>query len=253
MKCGKQEPLSFPTFAASMVTRPLPLFRYATTVGIHSSLLVFTALFLPRTSLVVFNDTSNFPFLQPASSLDRPQPEFLEVLTASPPLTLAWLCSGVFLISFSWGSRIRRQAYEQHRPIDKTDFEAKKEEMEWQKQGTTVRLELSPRLPRDLTLCRTCANRSLQLSQSLSSSTRSSWFSAPLSQGLSRPSVSTRKSLTEICSHHLQTFLLALLLSLLTYFPTAYVLGSPSIATIKDGHTDVVLRFTWVRIFAEFK
>jgi len=126
-----------------MVTRPLPLFSYATTVGIHSSLLLFTALFLPRTSLAIFNKTSNFPFLQAASSLDRPQPEFLEVLTASPSLTVAWLCAGVFLISFSWGGRIRRQAYEQHKPVDKTDFEAKKEEMEWQKQGTVVRPQSS--------------------------------------------------------------------------------------------------------------
>ena len=132
--------LDFPTIATSMVTRPLPLFNYAATVGIHGSLLLFTALFLPRTSLVIFNHTSNFPFLQPASSLDRPQPEFLEALTASPPLTLAWLCAGIFLISFSWSGRIRRQAYEQHKPVDKTDFEAKKEEMEWQKQGTIVRL-----------------------------------------------------------------------------------------------------------------
>ena len=132
--------LNFLTIATSMVTRPLPLFSYATTVGIHSSLLLFTALFLPRTSLAVFNDISNFPFLQPASSLDRPQPEFLEALTASPPLTLAWLCAGVLLISFSWSGRIRRQAYEQHKPIDKTDFEAKKEEIEWRKQGTIVRL-----------------------------------------------------------------------------------------------------------------
>ena len=135
--------LNFLTIATSMVTRPLPLFSYATTVGIHSSLLLFTALFLPRTSLVVFGDTSNFPFLQSASSLDRPQPEFFEALTASPPLTLAWLCAGVFLISVSWGGRIRRQAYEQHKPVDKTDFEAKEEDMEWQKQGTTVRLQLS--------------------------------------------------------------------------------------------------------------
>ena len=125
-----------------MVTRRLPLFSYATTVGIHSSLLLFTAFFLPRTSFVVFGDTSNFPFLQPASSLDRPQPEFLEALTASPPLTLGWLCAGVFLISFSWGGGIRSQAYEQHKPIDKTDFEAKEGEIEWQKQGTTVRLQL---------------------------------------------------------------------------------------------------------------
>ena len=134
--------LNFPTIATSMVTRPLPFFSYATTVGIHSSLLLFAALFLPRTSLVIFDKTSNFPFLQPASSLDRPQPEFLEALTASPPLTLAWLCAGVFLLSFSWGGRIRRQAYEQHKPVDKTDFEAKKEDMEWQKQGTIVRPQL---------------------------------------------------------------------------------------------------------------
>ena len=133
--------MNFLTVATSMVTRPLPLFSYAATVGVHSSLLLFTALFLPRTSLLIFNDTSNFPFLQPASSLDRPQPEFLEALTASPPLTLAWLCTGTFLISVSWGGRIRRQTYEQHKPVDKTDFEAKKEDMEWQKQGTRVRLQ----------------------------------------------------------------------------------------------------------------
>lgn len=130
--------LNFPTVATLMIVRPLPLFSYATTVGVHSSLLLFTAFFLPRTSLVVFDSISNFPLLQPASSLDRPQPEFLEALTASPPLTLAWLCAGAFLISFSWGGRIRRQVYEQHKPLDKTDFEAKEEEMKWQRQGTVV-------------------------------------------------------------------------------------------------------------------
>ena len=139
--------LNFPTIATSMGFRPLPLFNYAATVGIHSSLLLFTALFLPRTSLLIFNKTSNFPFLQPPSSLDRPQPEFLEALTASPPLTLAWICVGVFLISFSWGGRIRNQAYEQRKTVGKTDFEAKEEEMEWRKQGTIVRLQLFLHLP----------------------------------------------------------------------------------------------------------
>jgi hypothetical protein len=38
---------------------------------------------------------------------------------------------------------MRRQAYEQNKPIDRTDFEAKKEEMEWQKRGTVVRLQLT--------------------------------------------------------------------------------------------------------------
>jgi hypothetical protein len=138
--------LNFHTIATSMVSRPLPLFNYAATVGIHSSLLLFTALFLPRTSLLIFSNTSDFPLLRPVSSLDRPQPEFFEAITASPPLTLAWLCTGVSLISFSWGGRIRRQAYEQRRPADKTDFEAKEAEMEWRKQGITVRLRPSSRL-----------------------------------------------------------------------------------------------------------
>ena len=149
MKFGTEEgSLGFPTIATSMVvTRPLPLFSYATTVGIYTSLLLFTALFLPRTSSAIFNDTSDFPFLQSASSLDRPQLKFLEALTASPPLTLAWSCAGVFLISLSWSGRIRHQAYEQHKPVNRTDFEAKKEEMEWRKQGTVVGyslLSLSP-------------------------------------------------------------------------------------------------------------
>jgi len=134
-------------------------------------------------------------------------------------LTLAWLCAGVLLISFSWSGRIRRQAYEQHKPVDKTDFEAKKEELEWQKQGTTdLRKSLISTLP-----VASIFHALLVV------------FGAP------------------IASYHIQTFLLALLLSLLTYFPTARVLGSPSIAMFKDGQADVMLRFTWVRIFAEFK
>lgn len=64
-----------------------------------------TALFLPCTLLLIFNNTSNFPFPQSASSLDRPLSKFLEVLTASPLLTLAWLSSG-FLISFSRDGQI---------------------------------------------------------------------------------------------------------------------------------------------------
>jgi hypothetical protein len=188
--------LNFLTIATSMGFRPLPLFNYAATVGIHSSLLLFTALFLPRTSLLIFDKTSNFPFLQPASSLDRPQPEFLEALTASPPLTLAWICVGVFLISFSWGGRIRNQAYEQRKPVGKTDFEAKEEEMKWRKQGAVVRLQLFLHLTYGSNLCRTCAGLSYQLSRLLSSSTRSSWPSAPQSRRTLHPFLSSRKPLT---------------------------------------------------------
>ena len=255
MKFGTEDgSLGFPTIATSMVvTRPLPLFSYSTTVGIHTSLLLFTALFLPRTSSAIFNDTSEFPFLQSASSLDRPQPKSLEALTASPPLTLAWLCAGVFLISLLWSGRIRHQAYEQHKHANRTDFEAKKEEMEWRKQGTVVGYTLSY-----------ISRRHLKPPQNLRKSLVSSLpvtaifhglivISAHLLPGTSHPPVGTHKTLTRACSYPLHTFLLALLLSLLAYFPTAHVLGSPSLAMLKDGNADVVLRFAWVRIFAEFK
>ena len=111
----------------------------------------------------------------------------------------------------------------------------------------------SATLPCVLNHCRTCASHSFQLSRLPPSSTYSSCSLAPQSPGMPRLSADMHIPLTKTCSYHLQTFLFALLLSLLTYFPTAYVLGSPSIAMFKGANTDVVLRFTWVRIFAEFK
>ena len=104
-----------------------------------------------------------------------------------------------------------------------------------------------------LNRCRTYASHSFQLSRLPPSSTYSSCSLVPQSPGMPRPSADMRIPLTIACSYHLQTFLFALLLCLLTYFPTAYVLGPPSIAMFKDANTNVVLRFTWVRIFAEFK
>ena len=45
-----------------------------------------------------------------------------------------------------------------------------------------------------------------------------------------------------------RTFLLAVLLSLLTMYPTAYTLGVPSLSRETPA---LVLRLTWVRLFAE--
>ena len=48
------------------------------------------------------------------------------------------------MISFSCGGTILRQAYEQHKPVDKTDFGAGAGGgVEWQEQGTEVRPQLS--------------------------------------------------------------------------------------------------------------
>ncbi|KAG6889908.1 hypothetical protein C0992_003701 [Termitomyces sp. T32_za158] len=54
-----------------------------------------------------------------------------------------------------------------------------------------------------------------------------------------------------LTSHVLQTYLLALLLSVLTVFPPAYSLGRPDFCG-NDSHA-LVNRLTWVRLFAEFR
>lgn len=79
----------------------LPLARYTSIVGTQSLLLVFTALFLPRSTSSLLGPDFLPP---PSSSLDRPQHPFLEPITASPVLTLFWLCLGVgFVIAWSSG------------------------------------------------------------------------------------------------------------------------------------------------------
>jgi phosphatidylinositol glycan class F len=117
----------------------LPFFQYASTVGIHSSLLIFAVLFLPRTSLLYFPSTNDFLFAQPASSLDRPQSQFIEPLTASPVLTLSWICVGVATLAVWWAKWMRKWAYEENRyGSTKNEFELKTEKMEWQKRGSSV-------------------------------------------------------------------------------------------------------------------
>jgi GPI ethanolamine phosphate transferase 2/3 subunit F len=49
-------------------------------------------------------------------------------------------------------------------------------------------------------------------------------------------------------SHHLHTYLLACLISILTVFTPAYVLGLPSFAS--DSKL-LLIRLTWTRLFAE--
>lgn len=53
-------------------------------------------------------------------------------------------------------------------------------------------------------------------------------------------------------SHVLETYLLALQLSVLTVLPSAYVLGAPSVKMFSRSSSKfLTLRLTWTRIFAE--
>jgi hypothetical protein len=119
---------------------PFPFFQYCSTLGVYCSLLFFTVFFLPRTSLLWFESASQFPFAQVASSLDRPQSRFLEPLTASPTLTLGWICLGIALLVIWWTKWIRSWVYDEHRyGSQQSQFEAKTAQVEWQKHGSSVR------------------------------------------------------------------------------------------------------------------
>ncbi|KAG6830836.1 hypothetical protein H0H92_014488 [Tricholoma furcatifolium] len=64
-----------PTGSVTATAPGFPLAQYSSIVGVHTTLLTFTALFLPRT-------TNLFPVTTPLTSQDRPQHPFLEALTA---------------------------------------------------------------------------------------------------------------------------------------------------------------------------
>ena len=88
-----------------------PFARYTSVLGVHTSLLTFTALFLPRTSL-----TSLVDFL--ANRQAKPQPhslrgnEVLKTLTENPPRTIVWICAGAFILQLWWAIWMRNWYFE---------------------------------------------------------------------------------------------------------------------------------------------
>jgi phosphatidylinositol glycan class F len=113
-----------------------PLARYTSIVGVHSSLVLFTALFLPRTSL---SDVIPAPLLAalplrgdglptPVKGTDHPQPLFLVQLTASPVATLAWICAGLVLLQVWWAEWLKKWAEEYQRSLLGTGEKAREAE-----------------------------------------------------------------------------------------------------------------------------
>lgn len=80
-----------------------PYARYTSVVGVHTSLIAFTALFLPQTSLLLW------PSL-PGS--DRPEAKFQDALTDNPVITLAWITTGLVVLQVWWASWIRQWCFE---------------------------------------------------------------------------------------------------------------------------------------------
>jgi phosphatidylinositol glycan class F len=91
-----------------------PFAQYTSVVGVHTTLLAFTALFLPRTNLFLTKSSAT-----QMTSRDRPQHPFVEALTTHPLWTMTCVCGGVIILQVWWGRWMRNWAIEFTRSDDK--------------------------------------------------------------------------------------------------------------------------------------
>ncbi|KAF9224988.1 hypothetical protein BS17DRAFT_731777 [Gyrodon lividus] len=82
-----------------------PFAQYASVLGVHLTLIGFTALYLPQTTR----------FFRPLATrtTDRPQSDFMEALTTDPVLTLIWICGGLVILEVWWASWVRKWYFQQ--------------------------------------------------------------------------------------------------------------------------------------------
>ncbi|KAH9947873.1 GPI biosynthesis protein family Pig-F-domain-containing protein [Amylocystis lapponica] len=167
-----------------------PFARYTSVVGVHTSLLAFTTLFLPRTS---FNFLTN-------RSISALRPNTLQVLTGNPLRTVLWICAGTLLLQGWWAGWLRIWMLEAKRvtKADKSAAETTKQKFE-RKQWHDQRIMAFG----DAAVTSLTASVMFYVLIIL--------FGAP------------------IASHPLQTYSLAYLLALLTVFTPAFTLGRPSL------------------------
>ncbi|KAF7293048.1 hypothetical protein MIND_01204200 [Mycena indigotica] len=186
-----------------------PFASYTAAVGVHTTLHAFSALFLPRTPGVIELIS---PELDPNSftSRDRPQAAFLEVLTRSPPATLACICLGAAVLQSWWGGWLRSWRIESIL------------------QGTGAE--------RKVARARIDAKKIAALLDA--------WIATAVAAGIYFVALILLGAPTN--SHLPQTFLFAVLLSILTTFVPSYTFGSPF-----SGTDSTVTRLTWIRLFSD--
>ncbi|KAF9078635.1 GPI biosynthesis protein family Pig-F-domain-containing protein [Rhodocollybia butyracea] len=189
-----------------------PFARYISVVGVNSSLMVFVGLFLPRsTTLLEISDSLASPA---QTSRDRPQHSFLEPLTRSPVSTLTYISLGVIVLQAWWSGWVRYWWIDYSLRGTRDDKKMQKRDLERKKLGQLGRAWL---------------------------------FSLAASAVLHAILVILGAPLT---SHVPQTYLLALILAVLTVFPPAYTIGIPSFSSNTES---LLVRLTWTRLFAEFQ
>lgn len=159
---------------------------YASRLSVHLSLLGFTALVLPRSSSLFIELPA------PQSSLDRPEPAFLQPLTSSPALTTAWMCAGAFVLLAAWAAPMRTWVSGEQGRKPGEDIAKRNNDRAESFRGAAL-----------MTVAGTAAFSGLL-----------TLFGAPL------------------LMYHVRTVLLSLLLSLLTLWTPAYTFGIPKFAVL---------------------
>ncbi|KAL1948400.1 hypothetical protein VTO73DRAFT_12475 [Trametes versicolor] len=187
-----------------------PFARYTSIVGVHTSLLAFSTLLLPTTPTALLSKG-----LAGLQTGDRPRRAVVQVLTENPVRTVAWICAGTLLLQGWWAGWVRKWLYEQRSQTDGAD--KTKQKLERQESGNQRNVDLAK-------------SAALTLAASVALHVVVVLFGAPLTK------------------HPLHTYLLSLLLAILTVFSPAYALGLPS---WKSDSPSLVSWFTWVRLFAE--
>ncbi|KAJ3523288.1 hypothetical protein NMY22_g11507 [Coprinellus aureogranulatus] len=184
---------------------------YISMVGVHTTLLAYAGLFLPRTA--VLQQLAQYEAEGVVvSSQDRPQPEFFNALTQSPTITLAALCAGALILQTWWSSWLRGCW------IDLSTHRSDEDKLKEKYLPTGKRAERLAQTYGVVVLASIILHLILIL------------FGAPI---------------TELV---MKTYLLALFISILTTLPAVYVLGVP---TWLNDPASFVKRWTWVRLFAE--
>ena len=213
-----------------------PFAGYVSVVGVHTTLLAFVVLFLGRV-----------PKALPGSSSSSP---FLDGLTRDPVLTVAWICAGAIPLQGWWAGWMRKWWIQFS--IKGTDAEKRLEQNERDKNkfsvshnshfDTTNYLRLTRCFILDTEECLVghCCNiiRGLCCCGA---------FWCTVTQACCF-SICPFAPLIIAHSHHLHTYLLACLVSLLTVFTPAYALGIPSFTSDSKS---LLTRLTWTRLFAE--
>ncbi|KAG1847878.1 GPI biosynthesis protein family Pig-F-domain-containing protein [Suillus subalutaceus] len=181
-----------------------PYARYTSVVGVHTSLVAFTALFLPQTSLLLWPSFADS---------DRPQSQFQDALTDNPVITLAWIIAGLVILQVWWAGWIRQWCFE-YTSRGGTSDEIKMNRYHFDR-GRFSRLGRAA-------VFTSCVALVFHATIVL--------FGAPSS------------------SHLPHTFLLAIVLALLSAFAPAYAMGSPSFSS---DTSSFITRLNWTRLFAE--